>query len=348
MAGEGERGAGRAWGHLMGAFAAHAPAYAAHGLAVFPVDTQAKRPLVRGWQRAGLRAAREWAERFADADGLGVTCGPRSDISEVDVDAVGDAPLAAALDRFGQTPVAIRTASGKSKLWYRHNGEGRHIRVAGDLPIDILGAGFTIAPPSYRADLGASYRFVRGSLDDLACLPRIASGALGTAQHYMGRPGSEVHVGTRNRALWRFAMVQAQWCDDFDALLDCAETFAAEMPDPLGAAEIKRAAESAWSYETAGRNYVGLRRPQVTAEDKTMDSLLDQPDALVLLQLFRRYHSRRKQFAIAPTAMSRAGTPPWHHSRIERAREVLIERGRLEMIAKPRRGSRPGQYRLTP
>ena len=79
-----------------------------------------------------------------------------------------------------------------------------------------------------------------------------------------------------------------------------------------------------------------------------MDSLLDQPDALVLLQLFRRYHSRRRAFAIAPTAMSRAGTPPWHRTRIQRARDVLIERGRLEVVAPPSARKRTaGLYCLT-
>ena len=93
------------------------------------MDTRAKRPEVRNWQRAGLNATRAWIKRFGDADGLGVVMGDRTRIVEIDVDIAGDAMLSAALQRFGDTPVTIRTASGKSKLWYRHSGEGRQIRA---------------------------------------------------------------------------------------------------------------------------------------------------------------------------------------------------------------------------
>lgn len=108
------------------------------------------------------------SDRLKAADGIGIVMGKPSGITEVDVDAVGDAWLSAATERFGETcPIIIATASAKAKLWYQHNGEGRHIRRTAT-PIDILGTGFTIAPPSWRDDLGADYRFIRGGLDDLS------------------------------------------------------------------------------------------------------------------------------------------------------------------------------------
>lgn len=66
-----------------------------------------------------------------------------------------------------------------------------------------------------------------------------------------------------------------------------------------------------------------------------MDALLDAPDAILLLSLFERLHSGRQSFAISPTAMSKAGNPPWHRSRIERGRDVLLERGFLEEVTGP-------------
>lgn len=77
-----------------------------------------------------------------------------------------------------------------------------------------------------------------------------------------------------------------------------------------------------------------------------MDDLLDQPEAYLLLQMFRRWHRSRPFFAIAPRAMSAAGSPPWHFSRIERARDVLLDRGKIEEVIPPRQGKNAGHYRL--
>lgn len=327
----------------MGAYATHAAEYAAAGLAVFPVDTRAKRPAVRNWQKATARASRAWAAKFPDCDGLGVLMGAPSRIVEVDVDMVGDAALGAALERFGETPITIRTASGKSKAWYRHNGERRLVRPITGLDVDVLGGGFTVAPPSWRDDLGAGYRFLTGGLADLDSLPTIRAGALETRVW----AAEGVMRGERNDRLYRWAMAEAHHCDDLAALEDACATWAGAMPDPLSAAEVAAVARSAWSYQCRGRNFIGVKKPQVTARDATMDKLQDAPDAFFLLSIFERYHRARADFAISPAAMSKAGNPPWHYTRIGRARDVLVERGFLVEVAAPERGrKRAGVYRL--
>ena len=332
----------------MGAFRQHVGDYLGAGLPCFPVDTRHKRPAVRGWQRATARSARAWAAKLPDADGLGVVLGERSRLVEVDVDAVGDAALGAALERFGESPVTIRTASGKSKIWYRHNGEGRRIRPIPGEEIDVLGAGFTIAPPSWRDDLGAGYRFLTGGLADLRDLPTIRPDALEKPQAYAGRVAETVRTGERNTRLFRYAMTQARFCDDLEALEDVCATWAEAMPDPLAAAEVAQVARNAWGYEVRGRNFIGLRKPQVTTWDAIMDKLQDEPDAFFLLTVFRRYHDNRDAFAIAPTAMSKAGNPPWHRSRIARARDVLVDRGFIAEVSAPDgRRRTAGRYRLT-
>lgn len=330
----------------MGVFAAVAPDYIASGLPVFPVDTRAKRPAVKGWQKASCRATAAWAEKFADADGVGLVMGQRTRLVEVDVDAVGDAPLAHALERFGETPITIRTASGKSKAWYRHNGEGRTIRVPGDLPVDLLGAGYTVAPPSYRPDLGAAYQFLTGGLDDIDKLPAIRAEAL--ADPATAPVAELVSEGKRNDSLFLWCMTTARQCRDRDELIEAAVTWAKALPEPLERAEVEKTARSAWTYETKGRNFVGLKRPQVSGWDKAMDDLNGESDAFYLLSLFYRYHSRRDVFAIAPRAMSDASDPPWHRSRIARARDVLVERGYLQVVEQPDKARRrAGRYRLT-
>lgn len=330
----------------MNVFAQNACEYADRGLAAFPVDTRHKRPAVKGWQSATPQHARNWAKstRLGSNNGLGIVMGKQSCVTEIDVDAVGEAWLAAAVQRFGETPISIITASGKSKLWYRHNGEGRMIRPFEGLPIDVLGAGFTIAPPSWREDLGASYEFRTGSLSDIANLPTIPSEALETTSFQVAEG---VQAGQRNQSLWRWCMAQARHCDDAAALIDTAATWASAFPIPLSAGEIERCAKSAWKYESTGRNFLGLKKPQLSEGDFIMDTLIDHPEAFALYQFFQRWHGSRSSFAIAPTAMSAAGSPPWPRRRIERARDVLLERGYLEELAAPAKLERKsGLYRL--
>ncbi|MDO5613634.1 MAG: bifunctional DNA primase/polymerase [Paracoccus sp. (in: a-proteobacteria)] len=326
----------------MGIYQKFAPDFIDAGLPVFPVNAREKRPAVKGWQNVSARQSRAWcsAPSLADADGIGLLMGKPSGITEIDVDAVGDSWISAAIERFGETPVIIRTASGKGKLWYRHNGERRQIRPFKGEPIDILGGGFTVAPPSYRLDLGASYRFITGGLDDLHRLPVIR------AAEGFTRAAEAVFRGERNDSLWRYCMAQARFCDDVEALIDVAVTWTRAMPEPLGAAEAERCARSAWGYEVAGKNFLGLKKPQVTAADRVMDALIDAPDALVLLQMFQRWHGNRPSFAIAPRAMSEAGSPPWPWKKIVAARDVLLERGFIVEVSAPERGKRAGRYRL--
>ncbi len=271
--------------------------------------------------------------------------GQSSGVTEIDVDGVGEAWLALAVKQFGETPVVIRTASGKAKLWYRHNGEGRHIRPIQGQPIDVLGNGFTIAPPSWREDLAASYEFLSGSIDDVANLPTIPSAAL---EAVCGGVSGSVAAGERNDRLFRYCMSQARHCDDVAGLIDVAQTWASGFPTPLSASEIDRCAKSAWGYETKGRNYLGLRKPQITEGDRIMDELIDQPEALTLYQVFLRWHSNRPSFAIAPRAMSEAGSPPWSRHKIAHARDVLLARGFIEELEAPEKGrKKSGRYRLS-
>jgi len=327
-------------------FREHAAAYADAGLPAFPVNTRAKRPAIKGWHKATIGRTRAWAsvEKLGSADGLGVVMGMPSRITEIDIDGVGEAWIAAAVSRFGETPIIIRTASGKAKLWFRHDGERRHIRPFVGQPIDILGDGFTIAPPSWREDLGTAYAFLTGGLGDVDQLPMIRRGALDAA---FARLPEVVTQGARNISLWRHCMAQARFCDDLEALLDVAETWANVFPEPLSIAEINQCARSAWNYQTAGRNFVGLVKPQISEGDRVMDTLIDRPEAFTLYQMFVRWHSGRTAFAIAPRAMSEAGSPPWSRHRIEAAREVLLERGYLEELTAPSKAKRKsGLYRL--
>ena len=218
-------------------FARWQPRYAEQGVALVPceiVDGR-KKPLVEHPERFGCRGSAKIASKFPDALVFGFYAGERSRITVLDVDVPDERILRDALDRHGPTPFIVRTASGKFHGLYRHNGEKRCIRPwkRQGLPIDVLGAGLSIAPPSVAAN--GSYQIVEGSLDDLRRLPIL--GGL-DAKLYRRKPSSsplpkpsgskawaEMRDGDgRHMALFRQLGRDAHHCDDFDQLLDRAQT----------------------------------------------------------------------------------------------------------------------------
>jgi hypothetical protein len=166
--------------------------YAAHGLPTVPLKE--KKPAVKHPQRFGLPGSSELSRKpnFADCSGIGFIAGARSKISVLDVDTTDERVLADALNRHGQMPL-VRTASGKWHAYYRHNGERRWIRPWPDRPIDLIGGGLAVAPPTSTA---------RGSyeIDDLNRLPVICV-------EQVGRPpvgtGESISDGECNEKLFR-------------------------------------------------------------------------------------------------------------------------------------------------
>src|SRR5262249_30796829 len=139
-----------AFGATIGIFAASQPRYAALGIPTFPVhiDPDGKKPMVSNYAKFGLRGSAELVLKFGTAAGIVFMAGQRSRIRVVEIDTRNETVLADALDRHGQTPIIARTGSGKFHAYYRHNGEHRMIRPEKHRPIDILGGGIVIAPPS--------------------------------------------------------------------------------------------------------------------------------------------------------------------------------------------------------
>jgi hypothetical protein len=147
----------------MAAFQEHARAYVAAGVVPLPIAPDGKRPMIRHPEKFGRRAAIELLPKFPTA-ALGFWCGSHNRLTVVDIDSTADVELQHALDRYGDSPVIVRTATGKAHAYYRHNGERRRIRPDRSHPIDLLGeGGLCIAPPSTRPN-EAAYRFLRGGL----------------------------------------------------------------------------------------------------------------------------------------------------------------------------------------
>ena len=231
-------------------FRSSQPSYAAHGIATFPVrvDERGKVPAIRGWQLIGLQGSAKLALTMADADALGFCPGRRSGLTILDIDSSDERILAEALDRHGSTTILVRSGSGNYQAWYRWDGEGRLIRPNPDKPIDILGAGFVVAPPSKGIKL--VYEFIGGGLDDLdglQCLRNVPPPKSQQTHSTKRLAIRDVAKGDRNNALWEHCMRAAHHCDDFDALLDVARTSNASFLPALMDDEVVKIANSAWT-----------------------------------------------------------------------------------------------------
>jgi len=236
--------------------------YAAHGVATFPVDAN-KRPMVSRYGGFGLVGSAKIASKFGHAPAIGFMCGKRNGITVLDVDCKDERVLADALDRHGKSGVVVRSGSGNFQAWYKHNSERRRIRPDRNVPIDILGNGFVVAPPSQSAK--GSYQFISGSLDDLDRLPVMQNVRVEAWDN--SRLVAEVKQGQRNNKLFSACLEAARHCDDFDTLCDVARTRNSEFLPPLEAGEVMRTAASAWKYETEGRNYIGGMRAVFSTAD---------------------------------------------------------------------------------
>ncbi len=189
------------------------PIYAERGIALIPCGDD-KVPLVKNPQKFGRDASAEIATKFSDASAFGYYCGRRNGITVLDVDTTDERVLADAVSRHGQTPIVVRTGSGKFHALYRHNNERRCVRAWEGLPIDLLGAGLAIAPPSRVAK--GEYRIIEGHLDDLDCLPIMRELEDRLYVSWANGPRPQRRGEGRNNDLWRRLMREAHHVDDYE------------------------------------------------------------------------------------------------------------------------------------
>lgn len=322
----------------MGVFADWQPIYAEHGIPTFPVV--GKRPQVTGFLRIGPKLSSKLVERFPDSGSLGFALGKRAMITVLDVDSNDEKVLAEALAQFGPTPVVARTGSGHFQAWYRYRGERRLIRPQKDAPIDILGGGFVVAPPSRGERF--SYAFIQGGLGDLTSLPHLVSSALITdcapqAQH--------IAPGTRNLSLFEACMRFSK--EGFisgglseSAVLRFAEQFNSETLKPsLPRSEVLKTAKSALSYTRQGRNRFlehGAWLPEWVGEQLAKD-----PYLCALVIFLQSKNGPYSLFWIADGLASELG---WSRREFAGARFRALQTEWVERVRPPGRG-RPALFR---
>jgi Bifunctional DNA primase/polymerase, N-terminal/Primase C terminal 1 (PriCT-1) len=314
-----------------GIFTKWQPHYAEKQIATFPVGND-KKPQIRRWNQLGLSGSARLAQRFRKANAIGFQVGPRSQITVLDIDTDNEGILADALREHGETPFLVRTGSGYH-AYYRYSGEHRRVRPYANKPIDVLGGGYVVAPPSLSAK--GQYQIIAGSLDDLANLPPIHA-VLDSL-----RTEARIEEGKRNNTIFRFALEQTRHCDTFETLLDVMRTRNMDCEPQLTDDVLVSTAKSAWRYEQDGRNLVGRGRAVVTPHALIDELIGESQDAFILLTLLQRHHWGRS-FVLA-NAM--ADQLSWSRKRFAAARTLLEHLGFIQMVA-PASFRSPAIYRL--
>ena len=319
------------------------PRYAAHGIATFPVRVgdDGKVPAIRGWQRVGLPGSVKLGRKFADADAFGFCPGRASGLTILDVDynrrahtcrcARPSRPYA------NHRPLWFRQPSGLVPLARRR----RLIRPDRDpkWPIDILGSGFVVAPPSHG--IKSNYQFIQGGLDDLDHLPVLRGIETATSLLSSGSmPRKAVTEGSRNNTLWRHCMQSARHCDNFESLLDVARTRNADFLPPLTDSEVVKIASSAWDYTQRGENRFG-RHGAFFDSDEANHLITSDQDVFVLLAFLRANNGPTRTFIVANALAKEFG---WGRKRLADARRRM-EGTYIEMVRRPSKANGAAHYR---
>jgi hypothetical protein len=316
---------------MTGIFAAAQPKYAALGIATFPFDAtdRVKRgPMVRYYNRMGLPASQQMALRFPDAPGLAALAGARNRFTVIDVDergAAGERLLADIQGRFGKSRFIVRTGSGGFHAYYRHNGEGRKIRPDPRQPIDLIGGGPIVLPPT-RGFRG-NYEIIHGRIDDLADLNPIQtkSATVGDSKF---DPRS-VLLGERDQKFWPYIKRYAHQAKSLEELQDHAREINSMMAIPLSDAEVVAKCKYWWQKTERGENRWGVGQFTITAHALIDDLMIRDNDAFILLVLLQRHHWAR-DFYLANETHKSIG---WTLRRFQAARSRLIDDGYITVVS---------------
>ncbi|MGR3639093.1 hypothetical protein [Alterinioella nitratireducens] len=318
----------------MGIFAEYQPIYASHNIPTFPVHFQEdgkKKPAVTNYHRFGIPGSAQLALKLGEEDSIAFMAGKRTRIMSVDIDSTDETLWREAEKRYGPSPIRVRTPSGGVHFWYLYNGEARKVRPDPSIPIDLLGGGVMVAPPS-KGRRG-EYEFIHGSLDDLHKL-RPAANIIEPPRPTLEKPASKAGliIEGRNDALYRHLMQRARYCDDFETLLDVAQSFAESMIDrvarhPFTDAEIRVTAKSVWDITKRGDNRFGGQAHSILYNDRR-DILLELgPDAFYLYTLLQKWSHDKPFFPCANGIMDHIPSGKWSRDRIRAARAALIDAG---------------------
>lgn len=194
-------------------------------------------------------------------------------------------------------------------------------------PIDILGGGYVVAPPS-RVGAGR-YEFIQGSLDDLGSLPVMHNLAQGLSAKAIATDFANMGEGDgRNNALFRQMMREAKQVDDYEQLLDRAMTVNDCMEQPMEQQEVARIARNVWGYTERGQNRFGQHGAWFGIDEVNQFQTAD-PDDFYLLAFLRAHNHPDSTFMVANGLADKLG---WYRQRLAAARLRLIRAGYFKQV----------------
>jgi hypothetical protein len=325
-----------------GVFAEWQPRYAEHGIATFPIEIVGndKKPATIGYSKTGLRSSGKLALKFADAVALACMCGPRNRVTVLDLDDTDETIIKEGEALFGRSPLLWRTGGGKFAMPFRYNGETRLIRPIPGLPIDLLGGGVAVLPPS--AGVRRPYEIIEGTLADLdrlpvARIPGEIARKLARDPKTAGRdPAERIPEGRRNGELFKYCRSIVGYCDNLDQLIDAAKTYRDdrfELLPPVPDAEVVKTCNSVWRYQGGRRKIMHriVERPQ-------FEALAADPEILGVFAYLAAENGPDAEFMIADGLAQSRG---WPRRLVPNARKRMLELGLIEPLG--RRG-KTGPY----
>jgi hypothetical protein len=360
---------------MAGIAASTAEIYARYNIPSIPLDED-KRPLVGRFKIATLSMAqsRAFIRRRPEATALGIPDGRLSGIVRLDIDELGEDVKRAVIDRAGDTPAKVRTASGKYHLIYGYNGERRLTGTAGranarpwpDMKVDLCGdGGFSVSPPSLCK--GSTYELLGElTLEELLAkrhlLPTI-KGLDARAFALESTPDidrreyhqdlRQVGPGNRDAVFYREVarICQRTYRDGGsmdDVLVEAMERHA-EFPIPHKDAEkwVRDKVKYWWGKTIAGENKfgIGARRPCV--RDWKQELAGTDPALYALLAWLKEENGPESEFQIANGMIGAHLNGWWSIDRLRNARQRAIQGGWIKQTVTAAQG-RHALYRWGP
>lgn len=349
----------------MGAFTTAVEIFGAQGVGVIPTRRETPAvPMVRHPDRFGVRASLRLAEnpRFQEANAA-IWAGRHSRLTIVDIDSSNTRHVVEAIKVFGDTPLKVSTPSGGMHLYYRHAGEQRRIRPFGkDLPLDVLGSGVAVVPPSTRLGSGkkqpGQYRVIEGDLASLDQLPTLRAGAIPFAtrnkpmanqQQDVSAPIRHMREGDgRDNALFAIARNIAMSCTTEAELVDAVLAENAQLLEPLPVTVASTKANSAWRYRIEGRLFTTGSKVALGSQDELLQCAAYPPAFLLLGYLRCNHAASNAPFAIVPESVAPILSQSPMTTR--KARDWLLRAGLIVLVQQGRsighRRCSPSLYKL--
>jgi hypothetical protein len=300
--------------------------------------------------------------RRPDATALGIPDGHLSGIVRLDIDEHGDHIERAVIERAGDTPAKVQTASGKRHLVYAYNGERRLTGIPGrsnarpwpDLKVDLCGdGGFSVSPPSRCK--GGEYALLgdftleqllgqRNQLPTIRGLDSRAYRREPIHREVDHRRDDLRLIGPGNRDTMMYPEV-ARICHRVH-LAGGVKEYAfveamarhAEFPVPHENAEVwvSDKVNYWWAKTIAGENRFGTdHHPHAAGWDERLAS--EDPPLHGLLTFLRKRNGPDAEFWIANGLVGTHLTGWWSTDRLRDNRQKALDGGWIKMIVPPAR-----------